>query len=49
MTDYAKGFSLVGKVALVSGAARGIGAEIAIALGTLRISGNSHDRHSDNG
>ena len=35
MTDYAKGFSLVGKVALVSGAARGIGAEIAIALAAM--------------
>lgn len=32
MTDYGKRFRLDGKVALVSGAARGIGAEIALAL-----------------
>src|ERR1700746_310430 len=35
MTDYAKGFRLDGKVALVTGAARGIGAEIAIALAAM--------------
>ena len=35
MTDYANGFRLDGKVALVTGAARGIGAEIAIALAAM--------------
>ena len=33
MSEYMKQFSLEGKVAMVTGSAQGIGAEIAVALG----------------
>ncbi len=49
MTNYSEQFQLKGKVALVTGAAQGIGAEVVTALGELGASVIVSDRLEEKG